>query len=92
MKNAVMTALEKAGKGMEEIDGIFAGDLLNQCIASAFSARGSKVPYIGLYSKSTPDVALVPNTTFTVSTLNLQIINMSLLMADIAPVPSVLNT
>ena len=34
---------------MKDVDFIFAGDLLNQCIASAFSARGSKVPYIGLY-------------------------------------------
>ncbi|MBQ7123237.1 MAG: stage V sporulation protein AD [Oscillospiraceae bacterium] len=42
-------ALHKVGLEMKDIDFIFAGDLLNQCIASAFSARGSKVPYIGLY-------------------------------------------
>ena len=46
---ACWKALKKAGKEMSEVDFIFAGDLLNQCIASAFSARGSKVPYIGLY-------------------------------------------
>lgn len=49
MKNAVMTALEKAGKGMEEIDGIFAGDLLNQCTGSAFALRESRIPFTGLY-------------------------------------------
>ena len=46
---ACWKALKKAGAEMKEMDFIFAGDLLNQCIASAFSARGSKVPYIGLY-------------------------------------------
>ena len=49
MKNAVMTALEKAGKGMEEIDGIFAGDLLNQCTGSAFALREFGIPFTGLY-------------------------------------------
>ena len=49
MKNAVMTALEKAGKGMEEIDGIFAGDLLNQCTGSAFALREFSMPFTGLY-------------------------------------------
>ena len=42
-------ALKKAKLSMEDMDFIFAGDLLNQCVASAISARGTKVPYIGLY-------------------------------------------
>lgn len=46
---ACWKALKKAEAEMNDVDFIFAGDLLNQCIASAFSARGSKVPYIGLY-------------------------------------------
>lgn len=49
MKNSVMLALEKAGKGMEEIDGIFAGDLLNQCTGSAFALREFPMPFTGLY-------------------------------------------
>ena len=49
MKNSVMTALEKSGKGMEEIDGIFAGDLLNQCTGSAFALREFHMPFTGLY-------------------------------------------
>ena len=46
---AAKAALKKCGLSMEDMDFIFAGDLLNQCIASAFSARDTKVPYIGLY-------------------------------------------
>ncbi len=49
MKNSIMTAVEKAGKGMEEIDGIFAGDLLNQCTGSAFALREFPMPFTGLY-------------------------------------------
>ncbi len=49
MKNAVMTAVEKAGKGMEEIDAVFAGDLLNQCTGSAFALREFGMPFTGLY-------------------------------------------
>ena len=48
-KIAADAALKKAKIKMEDLDFIFAGDLLNQCIASAFCARGSSVPYIGLY-------------------------------------------
>ena len=48
-KLAAEKALFKAGMKMSDMDFIFAGDLLNQCIASAFSVRGSKIPYIGLY-------------------------------------------
>jgi len=46
---ASAAAVKKSGITMPEVDFIFAGDLLNQCIASAFSARKTKVPYIGLY-------------------------------------------
>ena len=49
MKNAVMTAVEKSGKGMDEFDGIFAGDLLNQCTGSAFALREFGMPFTGLY-------------------------------------------
>lgn len=42
-------ALEKAGLSATELDLIFAGDLLNQCIGSSFSLRGTGIPYLGLY-------------------------------------------
>ena len=46
---AAKAALKKCGLSISDMDFIFAGDLLNQCIASAFSVRNAKVPYIGLY-------------------------------------------
>ncbi|MBO4330525.1 MAG: stage V sporulation protein AD [Oscillospiraceae bacterium] len=42
-------ALNKAGLSPSSIQYIFAGDLLNQCIASVFAMRDSGVPYLGLY-------------------------------------------
>ncbi len=43
--------LAKASAGLEndQIDILFGGDLLNQCIASAFASRGSALPFVGLY-------------------------------------------
>lgn len=46
---AVELALSKAKMNAEEIDVIFAGDLLNQCIASAFGIRDLQIPFVGLY-------------------------------------------
>lgn len=46
---AAQCALEKCGKSFADTDFIFSGDLLNQCVASAFGARGTAVPFIGLY-------------------------------------------
>ena len=48
-RRALNRALEKAGVKNEQIDCIFAGDLLNQCIGSAFSLRDSAIPFYGLY-------------------------------------------
>lgn len=48
-KTAVQTALDKAGLTPDEIDNIFAGDLLNQCIGSSFGLRSFGIPFIGLY-------------------------------------------
>ncbi len=47
--DAESRALKKAGLHPEDIDVVFAGDLLNQCISSAYSLRGLAIPYIGLY-------------------------------------------
>lgn len=48
-QTALENALRRAGIGREELDLVGAGDLLNQCISSAYSFRDSDVPYIGLY-------------------------------------------
>lgn len=46
---AVSTALEKAKVKSDEVDFIFAGDLLNQCISSSFGLRDFDIPYLGQY-------------------------------------------
>ncbi len=48
-KIALETALQKANLGENDIDMIFAGDLLNQCIGSYFGLRNKNIPLIGLY-------------------------------------------
>ena len=47
---AIKKAIEKSGKEVQEIDAMFAGDLLNQIVSSAFSARELEIPYLGLYN------------------------------------------
>ena len=48
-KLALSTALEKANLTPENLDFIFAGDLLNQCIGTSFGLRDFQVPFYGLY-------------------------------------------
>ena len=48
-KSAFAHAQMRAGVQNGEVDVLGAGDLLNQCIASAYSAEQAGVPYIGLY-------------------------------------------
>lgn len=48
-RRALSAALSKAGWQASALDMAFAGDLLNQCVGSAFALRGFGVPYAGLY-------------------------------------------
>ena len=48
-KQALALALNKAGQPASNIDWLFAGYLLNQCIGSSFAARGQEIPFLGLY-------------------------------------------
>ena len=48
-KRALTNALDKAGLTVSQLDFLFAGDLLNQCISSSYAARGQDVPFFGLY-------------------------------------------
>ena len=48
-EKALAFALGRAGLRGEDLDVLLAGDLLNQCIASAFHARQAGVPFLGLY-------------------------------------------
>ena len=44
-QKAIHLALQKCGVQKEQIDFLFAGDLLNQCIGSSFAARGQDIPF-----------------------------------------------
>ena len=46
---AVHLALNKASLKSSDIDCIFAGDLLNQCISSTFGLRSLNIPFLGQY-------------------------------------------
>lgn len=48
-KRALERALERARITVNDLDIIGAGDLLNQCVASAYAVRESNVPFVGLY-------------------------------------------
>ena len=41
--------LSKAGISKDEIDVIYSGDLLNQCIGSSFSLNNTGIPHLGIY-------------------------------------------
>ncbi len=47
---ALSKAIENSGKNEKEIDAVIAGDLLNQIIASSFSARRIKTGFLGVYN------------------------------------------
>lgn len=48
-KMALSKALEKAKLPPSQVEFIFAGDLLNQCIGTSFSLRDMNIPFFGLY-------------------------------------------
>lgn len=47
--NAVDSVLKKARLAKEDIDVVFAGDLLNQCISSNYGLADFNIPYCGVY-------------------------------------------
>ena len=49
VKETVNMAISKSGLPAKDIDFCFAGDLLNQCIASSFGLREINIPFIGLF-------------------------------------------
>lgn len=49
MQTAVNNLLSKLAIAPDKVDHIFAGDLLNQCIASGYSMRDIPIPFFGLY-------------------------------------------
>lgn len=49
MGEAIDIAIKKANLNIHKIDYMFAGDLLNQCISSGYTARNLAIPFFGLY-------------------------------------------
>ncbi len=49
MYTAITAAINGAGLKEEDIDYLFAGDLLNQITSSGFAARELNIPFLGLY-------------------------------------------
>ena len=48
-KEALSIALSKARLGAQDVDFLFAGDLLNQCISSSYGLKDYNIPYLGQY-------------------------------------------
>lgn len=46
---ALQKLLEKSALKESDLDVVFSGDLLNQCIGSSFTLRNTGIPHIGLY-------------------------------------------
>ena len=49
IKETVNTVISKSGVAANEIDCMFAGDLLNQCISSSFGLRELSIPLFGVF-------------------------------------------
>ncbi len=48
-RRALGTALKKAGYTSADIDAVYAGDLLNQCVGSCFGLVDYDIPFLGIY-------------------------------------------
>ena len=46
---ALGKAIEKSGYKKEDIDALYAGDLLNQCVGSSFGLVEYEIPFFGIY-------------------------------------------
>lgn len=46
---AIHRLLENTGRSKRDVDVVFSGDLLNQCIGSSFALRNTGLPFLGLY-------------------------------------------
>ena len=49
IKETVNMVIAKSGIPSNEIDCLFAGDLLNQCISSSFGLREANIPFFGVF-------------------------------------------
>lgn len=49
LKETLLLAIEKSALKKEDINVVFAGDLLNQCMSSCFGVRDISIPFAGVY-------------------------------------------
>lgn len=65
-QEALIQAISKWGGKAEDVDFVFAGDLLNQCTASSFALKGFNIPFLGQYGAcSTSAQTLIMSAIFT---------------------------
>lgn len=55
-RRALALAMKKSGLGVTDIGALYAGDLLNQCTASAYGLLEYDVPFFGLYGACSTSV------------------------------------
>ena len=55
-RRALALALNKAKLSERDVDALLAGDLLNQCVASAYGLMRYNIPYFGLYGACSTSV------------------------------------
>ncbi len=48
-REATRLAVSKANMKLDDIDRVFSGDLLNQCISASFGLRELEIPFLGIY-------------------------------------------
>lgn len=48
-KQTVQLAIKKAGLSPEDINFIFSGDLINQCMGTTYGLRDLNIPFLGIY-------------------------------------------
>lgn len=48
-KQAISFTLKKVGLKDDDIDFMFGGDLLNQCVGTTYGIRDSSIPFLGIY-------------------------------------------
>ena len=53
---ALAAALDKVGMQQDQVDMLFAGDLLNQCVGSSYGLLSYDIPYFGLYGACSTSV------------------------------------
>lgn len=55
-RRALALAMKKSGNGVDDIGALYAGDLLNQCTASAYGLLEYDIPFFGLYGACSTSV------------------------------------